>query len=71
MAVDTSALATAVEGLEPGVDSLVGLINELRNAINADLAGDAAAQAVVNANADKIIAAKQKIADAMANQPTP
>jgi len=67
--VDVSGLEAAVARVDPGVDSLIAVLEAARAAINADLANDAAAQAVVNANIDKLVASANKIDAAMATQP--
>ena len=67
--VDVSQLEAAVARIDPGVDSLIAVLEAARTAINADLANDAAAQAVVNSNIDKLIASANKIDAAMATQP--
>jgi hypothetical protein len=67
--VDVSGLQAAVARIPPGVDSLIAVLTGARDAINADLANDAAAQAVVNNVMNDLIASADKIDAAMATPP--
>jgi len=69
--IDTSKLEAAVAAVEPGADSVVAFINALREQLKAELAGDPAAQAIIDAAADKVVAAQAKLGAAMEAEPTP
>jgi hypothetical protein len=69
--VDVSGLAAAVARVQPGADSVVALLEQLRDVINADLANDAAAQQVVNDSINALIQSADKIDAALNQTPTP
>jgi hypothetical protein len=70
--IDVSGLEAAVAAQVTTVDGVVTLLNSLRDSIVADLAGDATAQAVVNAAVDSLVADGSKLAAAMeSNVPVP
>ena len=69
MAIDVSGLEAAVAAQDPGVDSLLAFVTELKAQLAAELANDPVAQAAVNAAMDKVLANNAKLASAMAATP--
>jgi hypothetical protein len=66
MAIDVTALEEAIAAEDAGTDSVIAFINAMRDAINADLAGDAAAQQKVTDAAARMVANAEKLAAAIA-----
>ena len=69
--IDTSALEAAIAAEDPGTDSVVAFINNMRDQLTAELANDPAAQAVINSTADRMVANAAKLAAAIAAPAVP
>ena len=65
MAVDVSGLQNAVASQTTTEDSLLAFVQGLKDQLNAELAGNADAQAKVNAVMDQVIANNGKMSQAM------
>ena len=63
--VDVQALVDAVENMTTNLDNLIAFVENLRQQLNAELANDPAAQALVDQALNSILLNSQKISNAM------
>ena len=71
MAIDVSALEAAVEAQKGVVPSVKTFIQELKDALAAELANDPTAQAAVNRAMDAVLSHNADLAAAIQANPTP